>query len=414
MGTSVVALALTLSACIGQTSNSIKQGEIDYQNEAFLRWWEADLVWTFDDLPAEGQVPEFRVPYSGHDYPDRAGGTIDVLRKYDRAFNTGQTVRFETDNDAQANGGRRRIVTMRPATRSGGLASAFEYNDTTAFTEPSVERRGIFGLRRVTVQQTPHWHGHCNGWTAAAIRHAEPRTSVTRNGVVFTPADIKGLLAEIYMYRDNEFLGGEDDAMNPGTLHVVLANWLGRGSHPVGIETAVGKEKWNYPLYAFKTSSRKVSDREVEVRMNANYSQSTRREVDRSQHLAKTIHFHYSLELDEDGAIVGGSYYNDSARIDMLWTPLHPVQGGTAGNDRGNPHIDVKEVLAIWRESVPEDLRNKWWNIDPTEEDAIGITADESSEETADKDTADTAPADESSAEEALADSSGESDATRE
>jgi hypothetical protein len=198
--------------------------------------------------------------------------------------------------------------------------------------------------------------------------------------VVFSPADIKGLLAEIYMYRDNEFLGGEDDVMNAGLLHVVLTNWVGRGHHPVGIETAVGKEKWNYPLYAFKTSSHKVSDREVEVRMNANYSQSTRREVDRSEHLAKTIHFHYSLKLNDAGKIVGGSYYNDSARIDMLWTALHPVQGGTAGNDRGNPHLDVKEVLAIWRESVPEELRGKWWNIDPTDEDAIVVPTEAISE----------------------------------
>ena len=379
MGASILVLALTLSVSVGQTSDSIKQEEMDYQNEAFLRWWESDLAWTFDDLPTDGQVPDFRIPYSGHDYPDRAGGTIEVLRKYDRAFHRGETVRIE-GNQPPTDGNRRRIFAFRPTSRTGGLASAFESRDTTAFTEPTTERRGLFGLRRVTVQRTPQWHGHCNGWTAAAIRHAEPQSSVTRNGVVFTPADIKGLLAEIYMYRDNEFLGGEDAAMNPGLLHVVLANWLGRGDHPVGIETAVGKEKWNYPLYAFKTSSLKVSDRRVDVRMNANYSQSTKREVDRSQHLAKTIHFHYSLTLNSEGEIIGGSYFNDSARIDMLWTPLQPVQGGEEGNARGNPHIDVKEVLALWRESVPEELRNKWWNIDPTEEDAIGVATEATSE----------------------------------
>ena len=383
MGTSILVLALTLSVSVGQTSSSIKQEEIDYQSETFLRWWESELVWTYDDLPTDGQVPDFRVPYSGHDYPDRAGGTIDALQKYDRAFHRGETVRIESREQSATSGGRRRVVTMRPVVRSAGLAAAFEHHDTTAFTESTTQRRGLLGLRRVTVQQTPHWHGHCNGWTAATIRHAEPQTSVTRNGVVFTPADIKGLLAEIYMYRDNEFLGGEDEVMNPGLLHVVLANWLGRESHPVGIETAVGKEKWNYPLYAFKTSSHKVSDLEVEVRMNANYSQSIRREVDRSEHLAKSIHFHYSLKLNDEGKVVGGSYYNDSARLDMLWTALHPVQGGTAGNDRGNPHLDVKEVLAIWRESVPEELRGKWRNIDPTEEDAIGAATEAASEDPA-------------------------------
>ena len=38
---------------------------------------------------------------------------------------------------------------------------------------------------------------------------------------------------------------------------------------------------------------------------------------------------------------------------------------------RGNPHVDVKEVLAIWRESVSPELRRQWFNIDPTEEDRI-------------------------------------------
>jgi len=38
--------------------------------------------------------------------------------------------------------------------------------------------------------------------------------------------------------------------------------------------------------------------------------------------------------------------------------------------------LDIKEVLAIWRESVPEELRKKWLNIDPTEEDRLLPPAD--------------------------------------
>jgi len=226
----------------------------------------------------------------------------------------------------------------------------------------------------------PAWYGHCNGWTAAAIRHAAPQFNVRRNGVTFTPADIKGLLAEIYMYRDNEFLGGIDEVIHPGTLHVVIANWVGRGDVPIGMERTPGKEKWNYPLYAFATTSKKRSDREVEVKMNAAYTQSTRREFDRAQHLKQTIYFHYILTLNAEGGIIGGHYLSDSTRIDMLWTPLQPVQGGEEGNERGNPYVDVKEVLAIWRASVPEELRQKWWNIDPTKEDRILSEEEEAAE----------------------------------
>jgi hypothetical protein len=74
------------------------------------------------------------------------------------------------------------------------------------------------------------------------------------------------------------------------------------------------------------------------------------------------------LDLDEEGKVTGGRYLSDSERIDMLWTPLTPAPGGQEGNERGNPHVDVNEVLAIWRASVPEDVRKKWVNIDAKEE----------------------------------------------
>jgi hypothetical protein len=365
-----VGLSLTLTSLAQNpaTSRAIKDDESSYQSEAYQRWWGQELVWRFDDLPTNAGVPETRIPYSGHDYPDRAGGTIQAMRKYDLAFHRGQA-----------------------------LATAFEQKDTTTIKEPTVERRGVLRLRRAIVERTPGWHGHCNGWTAASIRHAEPQTSVQRNGITFTPADIKALLAEIYMYSEAEFLGGDDDennpqddAINPGLLHVVLANWIGRNSHPVAMDSTLGKEVWNYPLYAFSTSSAKRSGgREVEVRMNAAYSASSNQEHARSPRLKRIKSFHYVLDLDSDGKVIGGRYLSDSARVDMLWTPLTPAQGGQEGNERGNPHVDVNEVLAIWRESVPEEVRQKWINIDPAEEDSQSAASHEAVDREASVPTAD-------------------------
>ena len=127
-----------------------------------------------------------------------------------------------------------------------------------------MKRRGLF--RRVIGTTTgpsvvPNWYGHCNGWTAASIRHAEPQKSVTRNGVVFTPADIKGLLAEMYMYSHTQSLGGDDnkDALHPAILHVSLTNWLGRQSHPVAMETALGEPVINFPVYSYSATLSKLS-----------------------------------------------------------------------------------------------------------------------------------------------------------
>jgi hypothetical protein len=343
MGAScAVAIAFVIASPL-QVSNAIKQEEIEYQSQNFQQWWGSELEWKFDELPTEGSVATSRMPYSGHIYLDKSGGTMQVMRKYDMAFHRGR-----------------------------GLATAYEKQDTSQ-KEPQWERRGIFGLRRVRVDRVPNWYGHCNGWTSAAIRHAEPQRSVVRNGVTFTPADIKGLLAEIYMYNDTEFLGGMEASIHPGTLHVILCNWVGRGSHPLGMEAAVGEEVWNYPIYAYSTSHAKRGETEVEVKVNVGYMHYSNGEYDRSPRITKTKYFHYALQLNDDGEIIGGAYYRDSSRIDMLWAPLRPRQGGTEGNQRGNPHVDVDTVLAIWRESVPEAVRANWYNIDPPDEDRVEV-----------------------------------------
>ena len=281
-----------------------------------------------------------------------------MLRKYDLAFHGG-----------------------RP------LASSWERKDTGADRRSAMwyggRRRGLFRrifARRSFGPSVPGWHGHCNGWTAAAIRHAEPQRNVERNGVVCTPADIKGLLAEIYMYNDSEFLGGIDPVIHPAVLHLSMANWIGRGSHPIGMETEVGRVVVNYPAYAYEADITPRDDGTVEVVLRVTYALHTSYEVDKSPRQHRQMRFHYLLSLDDEGRVDGGTYFYDSAQIDMLWAPLQPVQAGEKGNERGNPHVDVKEVLAIWRESIPESLRMKWWNIDPTPEDRIPEDEEERAE----------------------------------
>ncbi|MCG8584227.1 MAG: hypothetical protein MI757_05895, partial [Pirellulales bacterium] len=306
----LLSLALMITVAVPSLGAPVKKEERDYQNDTFKHWWETDLVWKFEDLPTQGVVPKYRVPYSGHDYPDRSGGTMHAMRKYDAAFNRGRS----------------------------GSAAAYEHEDLTnhgkgVFKGP-VRQGSLFG--RIRMRRAPHWYGHCNGWTSAAIRHAEPQKSVTRNGVTFSPADIKALLAEIYMYNDHELCGGVDDAINPATLHVVISNWLGRGSHPVGMDTTIGKEVWNYPIYSYAIKAKPIdgNDKKLDVWMTVAFAKSTTQEYDKSPRHKEHKYFHYSLDLNDKGEITGGSYFNDSDRIDILWTPLQPVQGGKLASTR--------------------------------------------------------------------------------
>jgi hypothetical protein len=159
--------------------------------------------------------------------------------------------------------------------------------------------------------------------------------------------------------------------VNAGAFHAAIANWLGRGSHPIGMEADPGEQKWNYPAYAYSMSSTKRSDRAVDVRLDLTYAKDSNGEYQRSPRYSRYKTFRYRLDLNENGEIVGGAFYSNSSMIDMLWLPLRPKQGRQKGNEPGNPHLDVDEVLSIWRESVPEELRKKWLVIDPPKEDRI-------------------------------------------
>lgn len=340
MGTSALLVAVIAVSTAGA---SIPRGAIEKQNELFQRFWGVPFEWKYEALPEKGQVREGQIPYSGYIYPDRGGGTASALRKYDMAFHRGRY-----------------------------SATSWENWDTTAYKKP--KRRGLFGLR--VVMETPSWHGHCNGWAAAAIRHAEPQKSVTINGVTFSPADIKGLLAELYIYNDLQNLAGVDYPMNAGLFHAVITNWVGRGQHGLGMEADPGEEKWNYPIYGYASSSAMRRRNQVEVKLNLAYAKDSNGEYDESPRIQRVKYFHYMLELNGQGDIIGGYFFRDSSFIDMLWVPVRPKPAGQPGNESGNPHVTVENIMSIWRASVPEEVRKHWVVIDPLPEDRLADTDD--------------------------------------
>jgi hypothetical protein len=342
MGSAVLAALLSLNSA----GVSIPQAVVAKQNTAFQKYWGTSFEWKFESLPTEGTVPKERLPYSGYIYPDRSGGTADALRKYDQAFHGGRL-----------------------------QATAYEREDTKYFKEGA--RSGP--LRFLSRRATPDWHGHCNGWAAAAIRHAEPQDTVVRNGVKFTPADIKALLAEVYIYNDLDHLIGLDYPMDAGVFHAIVTNWVGRGSHGLGMEADPGEEKWNYPVYAFTSSSAERSSNTLEVKLNLAYMKDSNGEFFESPRLARYKEFHYRLYLNRAGAIIGGDFYPDSERIEMLWVPLRPKRSGQEGNEPGNPYLDVEQVLAIWRSSVPADVRSQWPVIDPHPQDRFNLLSSDDS-----------------------------------
>lgn len=326
----IIATTSFLGILLAGLASAAPVAPADWEDQAkiYRKWWGGEIERRWDRLPLSGAVPKGHVPYAGSIYPDRVGGTAAASAKYDRAFNG-----------------------------AGPKAAKWERWDIEVHKERGKTLLSLFGVRQI-----PHWAGHCNGWTAAALRHAEPHKAVYRRGVRFDPSDIKALLAELYTYNDVESLAGDRGEVNPAALHIVLANWLGRHQTGLGMDATVGKEVWNYPIYSYRAAGVKRGTRLVEVRMNLGFVYMLDTEQERAPANVRYKPLHYKLELDHLGRIVGGDYYRGSEKLDMLWAPLPLKQGGTKGNEAGNPRIDVKNVLAMWRDSVPQAKRLGWSN----------------------------------------------------
>jgi hypothetical protein len=313
------------------------------------------------NLKESASVPKWRIPYSADIHPQSAGGLADIgsrgrraryggsssLSIYDRAFNDGR----DTANSYEV----QRVL---------GTDSAL-----------FVGRR----LRR----NNEGWEGYCSGFTASTIRHPEPVKSVDAGqvggtpGVIFQPSDIKALLSSIYnRTTDDSYLylappSAKDGGPNMGTFHLALANYIGQAGHPIGIDRTKGQAAWNNPIYSYEvTSIRDAGDgahihyKTVETTVTFSFygsdfgTQTDQETGEVHGNTKETMGLRYTLALDDNGKIIGGTALSDSGYF--LWIPLYPVQAKEDGSAPGNPHVDVKKVIALARASAIPEVQKKF------------------------------------------------------
>lgn len=321
-------------------------GEIDLASGLFERTFGESFKRKFIELSPTGRAA--RIPNSGYWYPQSSGGTnvFGVLDKYDRAFHSGQN-----------------------------KAAAWEASYHSS--------------------QSSDWAGHCNGFSAAAIRHKEPVQNVLRNGIVFTPYDIKALLSEIYMSAGFSFTGGTRceattgssafrdrvaidrlgacSDINPGIWHLAVTNWIGTKKQSIIFDHNADNQVWNFPLYGYNYSAQEVSSEEAfrrvqpnstapwpfnnaavkffAVQMQIEYTKEGQTET-LNQVYTDPKFYRYILEVDAGGNVIGGEWdvYSQQNHPDFIWIPLEPKRGdGT--REMANPNLDPDEVLQMWAES---------------------------------------------------------------
>jgi hypothetical protein len=97
------------------------------------------------------------------------------------------------------------------------------------------------------------WAGHCNGWAAAALLEEEPGVPSQAGGVLFTVADLKGLLSGYHFADAAAWLHGGENDLSPVDFHGRLVDWLGNRQKGmiVTFRPSQDEEVWSYPAYRF-------------------------------------------------------------------------------------------------------------------------------------------------------------------
>lgn len=146
------------------------------------------------------------------------------------------------------------------------------------------ENHSCDGYDKATKASCEGWWGHCNGWTAAAIKEVEPRETVRVNGVELSVAEQKGILTELWLASYSLNVGETDKAtkmgawvhkhndpnpsdayksfwdIDPTTFFMILTNYVGAMKTGIAIDQFTGDQVWNQPLVGYRLLPIKAKD----------------------------------------------------------------------------------------------------------------------------------------------------------
>lgn len=191
----------------------------------------------------------------------------------------------------------------------------------------------------------PDWHGICDGWSIAAIQYAEPAavTMVNPDGVVvpFGSSDVKALMsfaAAIHFDVETRqvgtkcrWLGSGCADINPGAMHVILANQIGLKKQAFVTERDAGSEIWNQPTYGYEFTLVGSTSSGVRVKGILHYTDELEISkwdpvVGTPDYKADKIEMDYVLDLDYNNNIIGGYWLSGTDHPDFMWIPTNKLE----------------------------------------------------------------------------------------
>jgi hypothetical protein len=231
--------------------------------------FNSSLEYRLDALPAQGEASQ--PPWTGSYWPTaqdninyRWGGpsSLSPAAKYGKAFNV------DGVEDA--------------VSKEFGIESVTGAKSCTADSQCSSDDGEACAKRtgQSAGRCIPTWWGICHGWTPASILWPEPKHAVVKNGVTFNVMDLKALASLVHTQTQTKFVSLRCDAndradprnfdkygrplkpecrdSNAGTVHVLIANYLGKMKKGFAEDRTRDAEVWNQPLRAYRMLEKRV------------------------------------------------------------------------------------------------------------------------------------------------------------
>lgn len=302
------------------------------------------IVRNFKSLPLESILEGKTQPWSDTYWPSQKGGIADPYRTGVEAW------KFPLPTKALLLSGQysqEKINELSPAAKFDLVRGYYHFPLTKM-------------VLRETSPSNPSWWGICHGWSPAALNHPEPQpiTVVNPDGlsIHFGSSDVKALIS--YYYADYAYnkrvvrqLGDRCDGggflgigkpeeckkdINAGSFHLVLTNLIGLQHRGFVGDVSQGKQVWNQPIIGYESSvlkedgptssSARGTVKRVYLKTKMKYVVEIEPQeapvVGTAMQSLEEKTFHYWLELDANGNIIGGEFKNKmfSVAPDFFWT----------------------------------------------------------------------------------------------
>jgi hypothetical protein len=229
---------------------------------------DSTFVLAVDQLPLEGKAKQPPIPGDyWATYKDSINhrwdgeSSLSPAEKIEKALNKPGFAKAVTDDLGIYGHGRKACDNDSECT---------DLKDGSGCAKP----RGATGTK--SGRCIPRWWGICHGWAPYAISEPAAVKEVVKNGVTFYPGDLEGLMSAMYgewlptkflstrCNKKKEDIGfdangrprdGECRDMNPGSMHVVTANFLGLRQQGFVEDRTWDLEVWNQPVRSFKVTN---------------------------------------------------------------------------------------------------------------------------------------------------------------